>query len=901
MLRVYVRLSQHADGTHVQSALEDRVLHEDVAARALDKTATDQHAAALVEACFPDGLDEILTAVAGARTSRDNDSDWVEFVFESQAHELLALPFETMSIFEEVERQCDVRVGLHRRVAADVAPRSPARPGPVRILAALRATSPEGERAGKLIALRGESPETRAIHALESSQLHEIREAIRYHDFDVLHLACTLRTDGFEIEGEDGRMTKTTAKQLAAASAGVALLVLETTNEDPVEGAQCARQLLEAGVPYVLVQLGRLDAGQDARAFATFYEALRSSAAAIPSLALATLRRATTVADQSLRFMLFAGTELTALVDHSRPQQALAIPSPARVAGLHGAPRAAEAIGRRAIVARIVEALRAGPPKPGQGDGQSDGRLGVAIRGSGGIGKRSVARSVLSSLRAEGFAISTFTDAWGLDAGEQRGEAGEILVVDRTASDDAHANAQTLTEAIAALEDREGARVLALGEDPLPESLAQRVLTIELGTLTVDAALRLAMRLPNLALCASEALRKLFRRIGGHPRLFELADAVAGGVQVGADADSGSADALEPVFARIESVRRALNLEAHKACEELSAEEQRGFHAGVRDVLVHELVRQAREAGREELLCMLTALARPVSREELDALIEAASATDVEIGLAQLDRLALLEQGAAGSFGIEAWTRPALRRAFAPQQLRAASRRAATHFEARSASCTKPRERIDLARAGIRCALDADGNELALALGERVMTTLEEENRLAPLATFASELASRLPLQEAVLDSIRLREARARCALGEADEALAICRDVERRVLAGLEKAHALRELATTWQELAGYLAGNEARAAAKRNVAIRRRLLDHDDDRARDEQDLAIALVVLGELTGKKGPIAEAGAILMRLRDRNALDDGVRGIADQFSAMRDEDHDRSDDDADED
>jgi hypothetical protein len=258
---------------------------------------------ALRELCLPDGAGEALAdLVRGCQVGTT-----VEICVEANDRDLLALPFEAIRLPDDsllatlppvaiMRRPEGVRAGSMERLA-----------GPLKILVAVGAPDEKHASAAVLDLERelqnildavapAQRLENVEVRILEVGHPENIADAIRADAYHVLHISCHGLPGALELEDEDGRAVRTTARDLlepiSRTGRPLPMVFLNSCHGGVHDGqaASFAEDLLRAGIPCVLAMQSSVTDRYATQLALKFYRSLAKGETLLPSRALADAR-----------------------------------------------------------------------------------------------------------------------------------------------------------------------------------------------------------------------------------------------------------------------------------------------------------------------------------------------------------------------------------------------------------------------------------------------------------------------------------------------------------------------------------------------------------------------------------------------------------------------------------
>lgn len=660
------------------------------------------------------------------------------------------------------------------------------------------------------------------VRILEVGSPEQIAAALARDLFHVLHLSCHGGPGVLELETEDGAALRVSAVELLEplkTTGGRLPMVFLNACHGAVAGTKAAglaEALLRAGAPAVLAMLTSVSDAYASQLAGLFYRHLSGPDGLLASRALAAARRDIEAA-RRLADLPFPGgarrptaevaTATLFLAGAERPvvdESLAARPLEARPVHSGDGPlphlKIDDLIGRRKALREILRFLR----DPQRQD------AGVVLTGIGGVGKSALAGRVLQRCAEDGWKTVTHRGRLDLAAiaaavarkmGVGAGPAGESeLLLGQTGADDverfaAVAKILARESLLLVLDDFEDnltvggeafadpdlppilagllgpmqrGAILITSRYPLPLPLSpSRLRELPLGPLSPAEIRKLLLRLGGLRQEGSTTnLDTLTQRIGGHPRLLELLDALLRG---GAGRLPQVTNKLEQLFAQAGTVQATRPGDLAGGIREALA-------LGSRDILLEALYSAARLAGAGEALLQLAVSRLPVFPATLESMLSAdpgAPATGdggtVARELAELARLSLAHRAADGSFWVHRWTAEALAGLSPPAAHAERLRRAG---ECRWRQAREADFRLEEAIEALRSFLAAAAFDRAAEVAVACFAALNRARRSAALAALAAEVLETFPVDHAHFPVFADEEARAALSLGWTERAL---------------------------------------------------------------------------------------------------------------------------------
>ncbi|MCR9248756.1 MAG: TIR domain-containing protein, partial [bacterium] len=387
---------------------------------------------------------EVGKALEGAITLAGSQNATLDLRLEIADDEVAGVPWETLCVpgSETAEPLALHPNVLLSRTASTPGP-APAVPipRPLRILIAIGSPETQTDRGELLniereleIVLDATEDARRAgdahVEILRRGSLAAIRQALQRNRYHVLHLSCHATRGELILEDARGQEDRATAERLCTEGLlldrGVPLVVLsgcstaldrtavpaDEEKRTPAEEAlpSVARALLERGVPQVVAMHAPVSDHYAMELAGAFYRELALAAEATPLRALHAARQAVErdrcalaeqhpareLAEWATPALHVRGEPAPLFVADSEVERVALRPEPVFDPGVV-VRRVEDFVGRRREERLALEAMRA------------DGSPGVVLRGLGGVGKSSLAASVLNELAAASWQIATLS------------------------------------------------------------------------------------------------------------------------------------------------------------------------------------------------------------------------------------------------------------------------------------------------------------------------------------------------------------------------------------------------------------------------------------------------------------------------------------------------------------
>ncbi len=882
--------------------------------------------------CLPEGAGQALTELVDGCPL----GTLVEVRVEAEGAELLGLPYEALRLPDDRPLATRGPVVMLRQPKVANATQMEPLAGPLKILVAVGAPDEDLTNSQVLDLERelqnileavgiARQPEEAEVRILEVGHPEKIADALERDAYHVLHLSCHGRPGALELEDEDGRPVLISAKDLIrpikSKGKSLPLVLLNACHGGVHEGetASLAESLLRAGIPAVLAMQAVVSDDYASGLAAAFYRHLAREKGILPSRALARARQdlekarraalnqgdasSQTQPEYATPALFLAGVERP-LVDLKKEKEPLQRRPVYAMAGPVPQLRLDDLIGRRRELRECLRVLR-------NPDRQFPG---VVLTGIGGVGKSALAGRVMLRLKEKDWLVTAFKGRWdlakisatmgtalSLAKGKESRELGahllnpqfedqaRLALVEKALAetrlllvlDDFEQNLETGGLAFHDPQTREILEQLAHGAQrgrllitcryPIPgaESLFQRV---ALGPLSPAESRKLTLRLPKLAEMEAEALRKVLKMLGGHPRMMEFLDALL----------RGGKGRLPHVTAKLKSL--LAHEDVNSLAEEIGAEEgfEKTLSAGARDVLLEELVAIAREQGLAEHLFQVAVSNLPVSPAGLARMLaespeQAGDPAAAERALTALEDLALLHRLPDGAAWVHRWTAEGLAR-LDEEALPNRRGRAGKYRLWRVQHESHALE--DLVEA-VRNFLAGGHFDAASNVAQQCFTVMRRIHQSMAIAALASEVLEVLPETHGDFAVVADQEAMAHLALGRTGRAMA-------RYSALLERYKGLSQSEPERLDHQRYLSvfynkmgdlytalgkGEEARAAYANALEIAQRLAESEPERADYQRDLSVSYERIGDVNRELGKGEEArGAYANALEIRERL-----------------------------
>jgi tetratricopeptide (TPR) repeat protein len=678
------------------------------------------------------------------------------------------------------------------------------------------------------------------------------------------------------------------------------------------QAASFAQALLQAGVPAVLAMLTSVSDYYATELARAFYRHLASDNHLLASRALADARKELEAARQQAiqrndslertqpeyaTASLFVAGEEQRLADFTRTPQPLSRRPVHVMAGPVPQLRMDDLIGRRKELRETMRTLR-DPNRQ---------YAGVVLTGLGGVGKSAVAGRAMQRLTEAGWLVAAHSGRFDLAAiaralgfALRRSSQPELkqLGQELMAPDlDDQTRLSYVTEILAqvhillVLDDFE--RGLTLGGDAFLdpsvadylETLAQnaragRVLLtcrypvpgteaqlrqVPVGPLSLAETRKLLRRLPSFENADTATLGRLWRVIGGHPRMLEFLDAVLRG---------GHEARFPDIMQRLQRLLSESERTGLTTGATLDEGLQAALTLGMRDVLLDELLALAQQEGIAEPLLQAATSNLPVTLAGLARMLAADPDADDSIGdvpaaeraLARLEELSLVHRFPDGEFWVHRWTAEGLARLTDPSEHQARFARAGRYRVWRTN--TESNDLSDGIEA-VRNFLAGQDFDAADAIVINCFDALRSFGQTIGIAALAAEVLESLPELHPGFGVVADAEAQAHLALGFTDRALRRYRALldRQRQLVASDPGHAVYQrnlsvLQLKMGDLYDALGQRErARDAYNQAIAEIERLASAEPDRADYQRDLSISYNKMGDLCRLLGQREQAHA----------------------------------------
>jgi tetratricopeptide (TPR) repeat protein len=881
---------------------------------------------------FPAPVAASLTALLDeARASNQA----VVLAFETADRDLLAIPFEAARLPEGRLPALEPGVRALRRHLGATAGAAGPLPGPLRILVAVGAPD-EGKTKNSVLDIESELQTildavdaARAygnaeVEILEVGHPDQIRSALLEKSYHVLHLSGHGSAGTMELETEDGESWAVSAGDLAdvirAAHEPLPLVVLATCHGGvaSTDTASFAQGLLEHGIPMVLAMQSTVSDWYATRLAGAFYGNLAKRDVRLPSHALALARQdveaerrkalsqgqggAVSIPEYATPSLFCAGDEISLLNwDADKLESPRRSPQPAT--GPVPLLKIGDLIGRRKELRDLLGILL---------DGR---RAGAVLQGIGGVGKSALAGRAMSRLAERGWRLAAVEGRWTL--GELATRVGAALIADEDGSIQRLAGLlmqptlpdegrlQILSQLLATyqillvldnFEDNltlagtafldastglvldalcrschEG-KILITCRYPIPGSEPWLV-PLLLGPLSPAQTRKLLYRLTELKGQPPEALSKILRLIGGHPRVLEYLDAIL-------HKGTGRLSIVEEKLR--ENVAR-MGLRVEDLGGNLEQSLQDAIRVGAQDIFLDELLDTVLESlESREVLEQASVFPMPIDLQGLAFALAGAQEPIVERidqirGVAgKLVRTSLLIPLEEDSVWVHRWTAEALRERMGP---------AIQEYCRRAGECLlwklenqKAADPIEAVRLLLQGAEFDKASQWAWAL----VGWMNSHGQSLAALSFLEDVVSGLPgdydefpgfLRETAdslfrLGLVRVAEERYTQAL-QLSERLA--RDEPNR-------ADYQDDLAISYERMGDRLRdlgqSEQSRIYYENALRIRERLVDSEPDRADYQKSLVVPLIRLAPLVPENGRamLLRALSILEGLKNRGVL-----------------------------
>ena len=835
----------------------------------------------------------------------------IEVCVEAEGPELLSLPFEALRLPDGQVVATHPSAIMMRR-PTDLAP-GPAEPlaGPLKILVAVGAPD-EGKTTSAVLDYERELQhildaveplrmhDNADVRILEVGHPDMIAQAIERDAYHVLHISCHGRPGWLELEDEDGRPYPTTAealiRPLRETGRPVPFVLLNTCHggvQD--EGVtSLAEALLRAGVPAVLAMQTSVSDRYATNLAGSFYEYLAGREVFLPSRALARARK-------SLEKRRLTAMQHSARPEETQPEYATAA---LFVAGKEG-PLADFSLDKNPLRSRPVYSLAGPVPQLRMDDligrrkelrtclraieNLTRRRAGVVLTGIGGVGKSSVVGRAMQRLKEKGWLVAAHSGHFdlssvgkavghaltsgppsskklaqafekGLDDETQLGLLKQALAEEKMVLilDDFEQNLKPGGSGF--LSDEVGdylrslqksaltGRLLITSRYPIPGS-SPYFYPIPVGPLSPAERRKMVLRLPALQKLDRQALARVLRLVGGHPRVLEFLDALL----------SGGKGRLPQVTAKLEQLSSDHGLDPKAGVDGLDEALQEAILVGTRDIFLENLLDIARGEEIDKALLQTAVSNLPVTASGLARMMASDDASlpgDVrtaEESLTRLEELSLLHRFPDGAAWVHRWTAEGL---------------ASTNRDGHSRRCFRAGTyrwwRVNHESHDLDDGIEAVRNYLAAKDYDRTVETAKhcfeafrDLQREATVASLASEVLESLSEEHSGFAQVADEEATAYQALGKTQRALdrreGLLARAKRLAKAEPDRAEYQRDLAVSYSKMGDlYRAlgqGEKAREAYLKDLEIAERLAKAEPDRAEYQRDLSVSYEQMGEL----------------------------------------------------
>ncbi len=840
----------------------------------------------------------------------------IEMCVETSDPTLLALPFEALRLPDARPVALHPHVVLYRRVTGLNAPSTPLLAGPIKILVAIGA--PDEDKAPGLPVLDLERELQNILDAVQPAQLLEnievrilevghpavIGDAIQRDAYHILHLSCHGLPGMLELEDEEGRAVRTTAKELLdpIRQAGRPLpMVLLSSCHGGVHDSRAtsfAEELLQSGVPAVLAMQTSVSDFYATRLSRLFYENLANRELLLPSRALAAARQiieqerakaiqenaplSETQPEFATAGLFLAGAERP-LANFGRDKQPLQRRPVYEVAGPVPQLRIDDLIGRRRELRTALRTLR-DPNRQ---------YAGVVLTGLGGVGKSALAGRIMQRLAEDGWFLAAHpgkldftaiaraiatplrqsrhkdlaalltqeglkdTDLLQLLA-QSLAELPLLLVLDDfeqnlTPGGGAFSNPELANYLGYLAQNCRRGRLLLTCRYPVPgfEAFLDRVPVLPLSAAETR---KLFLRLPALKFLEPGQSLALMRTIGGHPRMFEFLDALM----------RGGKGRLPHLTQKLRTLCQDLGINPAVESRTLSQSLDEALKLGARDVFLSELLTLARGNHWDEPLLQLAVSNLPVSPAGLARMLNETPA-NCATGLAALENLSLVYRFPDQSALVHRWTAEGLARLEGEEPTRHRAHRAGTYRW----DLVDETDAIEDAVESVRNFLVAKDFDAMDAPATACLEFFASSSQTIRLAALASEILETFPETHANFAWFAGQEANAHLSLGLTQLAVSrwtqVNRVLEHRAQAEPNRAHLQRELSVSYNKLGDIsraLGQNEsAQTYFLKDLAIAERLAEAESHNADLQRDLSVSYGKLGDVAGDLGQIESAQA----------------------------------------
>ena len=599
-------------------------------------------------------------------------------------------------------------------------------PGPLKILVAVgvpdEGQTPnvpldvEAEMGSILDAVAEAVRDERAqVRVLEATDRAAIAKALAADDYHVLHLSGHGNEDCVEMADEDGVAVSVSAADLVEsfqASGKVMPLVFVSSCRGGRTATGLAFRLHREGVSRVVAMQAPVSDGYATELATAFYRHLSRAPWPRAGVALAAARRDVEAAGRidatraqrpewATATLLLTGEDVP-LLDTDLPQVNLTRPPVHTVNGPVPAVEVRDLIGRRRELRTTLRALL-GNPRFTAEHGEVGG---VALTGTGGVGKSTVAGRAMARLAEAGWVcvatqgavslaaicralaaeLSESRQKWAGGLAEQLGQVPDdddarlafleralrrdplLLVLDNFEDNLTTGGGGFIDEARSALCEQllnacAHGKLLFTCRHPLP-GMMDAVHEVRVGPLSAAETRRLFLRLDGLKRLGPDDVQLVRSLVGGHPRVLEFLDAL---MRRGA--------AVDRVRPKLRALAREEGIDP-RADRDVAAAVSDAVRLGARDILLDELLGALDDQERSVLL-QVAVSGLPVAPDDLvvadrdgelslDAVIEAAGR------LVDLSLLVAVD----GELWVHRWTAEALRGRQAEDEYRGRCRRA---------------------------------------------------------------------------------------------------------------------------------------------------------------------------------------------------------------------------------
>jgi tetratricopeptide (TPR) repeat protein len=752
---------------------------------------------------------------------------------------------------------------------------------------------------------------------LEVGHPRSIQLALEEQSFHVLYLSGHGTAGVLEMENEDGEPVPVTAAELAAAvrapGSAVPLIFLASCQSGvaATETVSVAQGLLEQGIPMVLAMQTSVTDGYATALAGAFYKHLARLPRPLASHALALARgeleaarkeqlRRAAVDGQGEDFeippefatpTLFLAGDEAPLLDRAAPLQPLRQAARRFAAGPVPLLPIGELIGRRPELREILWVLR---------DDQRaldrwGARVGAQILGLGGVGKSTLAGRVLQRLAEDGWRLVALGGVLTLGqlasraglclkddphpavAGpaaelrrpdlpddERLFRLGELLAQPRvlflfdnfesnlTVGGEAYRDPLLSNVLLQLLQGCNGGKILLTGRHPAP-GFKKWLAPFPLRSLSPAQTRKLLLRLPGLRGLDFGELQALLPRVGGHPRMLELVDAL-----------QRQGEARFPrLGVKLGELAHRVGVPLQDPERTLAAMVDDAFVLGAQDVLLDELLTLAEAAGDREILEQAVVFPGPVTVCEL-AFARAGGQEPakrqvavVRTAVERLADLSLLTPLAGDAVEAHRWTADRLlvlleeRDAAALQE---AYRRAGESLIWRVQTVSHALS--DVIAAG-RLFLLGQAFERAVGVVASILGFMAAHGQALDQLSLAEEVRLGLPEEHPALPGFLRETADALRVLGAGSEAREryeeALRQSQRLVNSGPHRADYQRDLSVSLNKLGDLFRalgeGEQTRQYYEQSLAIRERLVSTEPQQVDYQRDLSVSYERLGDL----------------------------------------------------